>query len=235
MAWFADLTLDLRSCSFRAKASDSADGDGRCALQQADLGATYPGQMQDSIDKILQVSVVTGVCARCFTHAQSRPAQSASLILQFTQLDSDAFFRRSLQHGGDMPFAAPHWPLIGCCQMVASYGFVVGAALDNRAHTSIATSVGAGLRGGDADQCSQSVVLSSDELYVASACPTGGEGVDTLRQSEQAAGSIALAEATLGALSDVWKVAALYRSEVHQCRLAIDRCESAQETPLWLQ
>ena len=229
MAWFADLTLDLHSCSFRAKASDSSDGDGRCALQQADLGATYPGQMQDSIGKILQVSAVMGVCARRCTHAPPRPAQSASLILQFTQLDSDAFFRRSLQHSGDMSFAAPHWPFIGCCQMVASYGFVVGAALDNRAHTSIVTSVGA------TAHYSQSVVLSSDELCVASACPTDGEGEDTLRQSEQAAGSIALAEATLGALSDVWKVAALYRSEVHQCRLAVDRCESPQETPLWLQ
>ncbi|PWN31363.1 uncharacterized protein FA14DRAFT_186445 [Meira miltonrushii] len=107
--WFEDFTLGLASCSFkRENISD---------LIQATPSAlgTTTGSIASSVETIVQ---------------------SSNAILHLIQMDTDALFKHSFlscNFGPTyqlrlLPIASTHWPPIGCCQMVASFGLAVHMA-----------------------------------------------------------------------------------------------------------
>lgn len=102
--WFEDLPLSLDSCSFK-----------REKIENQDPLLISTGSIASSVEKIVQ---------------------SSDSILHLMQMDTDAFFKHSLslmQSGSNLtnkslPITSSHWPPIGCCQMVASFGLAVHIA-----------------------------------------------------------------------------------------------------------
>lgn len=108
--WFEDLNLSFASCSFQREKINELSQE-----NPAPLGITNGSSISSSVDKIVQ---------------------SSDSILHLMQMDTDAFFKYNLSQmqsssnltNGILPITSSHWPPIGCCQMVASFGLAVHMA-----------------------------------------------------------------------------------------------------------
>ncbi|PWN31516.1 uncharacterized protein FA14DRAFT_162533 [Meira miltonrushii] len=124
--WFEDLNLSFASCSFqREKINDLSQN------TPAPLGIANGSLIASSVEKIVQ---------------------SSDSILHLMQMDTDAFFKYNLAQMQSrsnltndlLPITSSHWPPIGCCQMVASFGLAVhmaskGAEDELRAQQSVSS------------------------------------------------------------------------------------------------
>lgn len=178
-AWFGDLPLDLDSCSFRWKGDPPP-------LSQASHPSGYvpdPASLQSSVHRMVE---------------------AADSILLLTQVDSQRAFERVMAqqaNPSDLHFLPIHWPVWGCCQMVASYAYVVMVA------------AGA--------NCSSAFQPGSVIPATATLPPRLGQEQGEWRKSE-AVSNMAFCEATLGHGSKVFPLYRIFRAEIHRCRLAVD-------------
>lgn len=211
--WFADLTLNLQSCSFQRSTlpytGDEEEAEaGAAAADDADNGSAhstetrrqlFDANMKSSVIQIVASSDAILSMMRIDVESSFRPRAFALSVLP-----SEPFTAaRSTTTVPQQPIFSPHWPVIGCCQMVASYGLAVGTAAAERNVRRTETHGSSILEGG------------VDTLHLSSISD------NDLRAVESISG-IAFAEASLDIQSSVWPVAAWYREQVHACRIAID-------------
>jgi hypothetical protein len=130
----------------------------------------------------------------------SRSTQSSSAILGLMQLDSEEHFRLAQQESlSSIPLVSPHWPFIGCCQMVASYGFALASSSTSTNISSLQQSLG--------KQMTTSATSKTTDIW-------------KIRENISNTG---FAEASLGNLMQVWKVSKTYRDQVHRCRIGLEQ------------
>lgn len=192
-----------------------------------------PGRLSASVEHITRVSLIGLFPRKVFPsdapsciHPSPSSFQSADAILNLMQLDADMHFARlqtALGAGrGDpsspdvlaVPLVSPHWPFVGCCQMVASYGFAIAAAAAGQMSSSSSSSFSSSQQ---APNQAPQESIASQGLALPSPADANAWRV------RRSISSIGFAESTLGILMQVWKVAGMYRQEVHRCRLAIDQ------------
>ena len=59
--------------------------------------------------------------------------QCSSSILSLMRKDSEQHFRLSQRRDlCDVPMVSPNWPFVGCCQIVASYGYALSISKHNK-------------------------------------------------------------------------------------------------------
>lgn len=105
--------------------------------------------------------------------------------------DSEEHFRLSQRRDlCDVSMVSPNWPFVGCCQVVASYGYAL--SISKKHNTSV------------------NLVTSEDYQRTKS------------WKRREIISNMGFAEASLGNLAHVWKVSAIYRQAVQQCRLALE-------------
>lgn len=115
-------------------------------------------------------------------------------MLRLMQVDSDFHFRMAEKVSlSDLPLVSPHWPFMGCCQMVAAYGLALAT-----------------------------IVKPLFPSPLPDTDIANGTSMQLWKRREHLS-KLGFAEATLGNLTQVWRVARSYRDQVHRCRMAIEQ------------
>ncbi|SNX85890.1 uncharacterized protein MEPE_04599 [Melanopsichium pennsylvanicum] len=124
LAWFHDLTMDFSSCSFKKFNEASNVAVGTTALR------TSPGPVSQETLSRRQAMLSNSV---------TRIVSSADAIMRLIRLDqrlaspstwtiedtTETYVARRV---------AVHWPFLGCCNMVAAFGYVVAVAASNESN-----------------------------------------------------------------------------------------------------
>lgn len=196
--WFADLTLNLQSCSFQRATIFEVDTDDG-SVRDTDLRRRrLQAEMTKSVAQIIASSDAILSMMRTDTERCFRSHFLALSVLQDEQTSPG------------QPITSPHWPVIGCCQIVASYGLAVGMAAGKMRAASVDD---------NREQQMDNEVTATQTMGFLHHLVADSN--DDLRAVESISG-IAFAEASLDVLSAVWPIAASYREQVHACRIAID-------------
>ncbi|KAI3479976.1 hypothetical protein L1887_57874 [Cichorium endivia] len=234
LAWFPDLTMDFVSCSFK-RFDDSAGG----VLSRAGPRSTDRGNAEQR-QSMLSTSV-------------TRIVSSADAIMRLVRLDqrmavpapwSDPGRGASDSQAHVSRGLPAHWPFLGCCNMVAAFGYVVAVAASGPEESNLPTYgdeirlygehdvTGSESRGHGSVVAADTSALSAPSWQYgspeASTLSNGGGNAGERQRSAMvwklraAISNIGFAESTLAQYSQVWPVCAMYQHEVAVCRDAID-------------
>lgn len=234
LAWFPDLTMDFVSCSFK-RFDDSAGG----VLSRAGPRSTDRGNAEQR-QSMLSTSV-------------TRIVSSADAIMRLVRLDQRMAVpapwsdpgRGASDSQAHVPRGLPaHWPFLGCCNMVAAFGYVVAVAASGPEESNLPTYgdeirlygehdvTGSENRGHGSVVAADTSALSAPSWQYgspeASTLSNGGGNAGERQRSAMvwklraAISNIGFAESTLAQYSQVWPVCAMYQHEVAVCRDAID-------------
>ncbi|KAJ1022435.1 hypothetical protein NDA16_003424 [Ustilago loliicola] len=236
LAWFQDLTMDFTTCSFNKPSGSSkhprvdspvpprstaADASRRQAMLSTSV--TRIVSSADAIMRLIRLDL-----------RMSSPSPWATADFSSGTADAQANATRGLP---------VHSPFIGCCNLVAAFGYVVAVAASGPEATNLPT-YGDEVRLYDEEHSFSSE--SSDELDSYSfatpsfqhessdmdpsivASRTASTAVSTKKQDAMvwkiraAISNIGFAESTLAQYANIWPICSVYQQEVALCRNAID-------------
>lgn len=223
-AWFGDLPLDLESCSFKWQDEPGYGGPSSHLVDDCSGDDAHAPYVPDL--KALQNSVLALV-------------EAADKILLLTRLDSQQAMERATAQSAnpsELHFMPIHWPIWGCCQMVASYAYVVMvAAGDSQAQLTTPPAVASATKmasssGGKAGLCC-GADFGTEGRMCSPRTDANSPSLDQRRwRIREAVSNMAFCEATLGHGSKVFPIYRLFRSEIHSCRLAVDSSMDQSDT-----
>lgn len=235
LAWFADLTMDFTTCSFKRPSETKINEQPR-SPDSPDTNAAKERRRQSML--------LTSV---------TRIVSSADAIMRLIRLDlrmsSSAAAEAQLNTTSKLPV---HSPFFGCCNLVAAFGYVVAVAASGPEVSDLPTygdevrlyDDNEGFPSGDEgfnESLSYSFTTPSwqqgspeanlsfltagnvDPSLSTTAVSTTKKKQDAMVWKIRAAiSNIGFAESTLAQYASIWPICSVYQQEVALCRNAID-------------
>ncbi|SPO27753.1 uncharacterized protein UTRI_04208_B [Ustilago trichophora] len=251
IAWFHDLTMDFTSCSFK-KLDNAADrvstavGLGSSAPVAASPQSTAAGDARRQA--MLSTSVTRIVSSADAIMRLVRLDQRMSSPSTWTWTNTEGIGSESDTQSYVAGRLPAHWPFLGCCNMVAAFGYVVAVAASGPDKSNLPT-YGDEIRLYDEEDVSLGEETLSigpswqhqpfeSSLPLFAASPTSPAAITTGAVSSNATtttrrdamvwklraaiSNIGFAESTLSQYAHIWPICAVYQREVALCRDAID-------------
>lgn len=230
LAWFHDLTMDFTSCSFK-KFDSTVQIPLTSGATSAEHSARRRALLSTSVTRIVSSA---DAIMRLVRLDQRMASPSTWTNTAFSGADAQAYV------AGRLP---AHWPFLGCCNMVAAFGYVVAVAASGPDESNLPTY-------GDEirlyDDVDDGPMLSSPAASYQNHSPPGADATTpsatdptsapppnsalSVRKKRDAMvwklraaiSNIGFAESTLAQYAHIWPICAVYQHEVALCRNAID-------------